>query len=129
MARKPSPAVSISSPPNESRRPLRRADQIGEENRCEHTVGRSDRTHASEELLDLVEDLVRVDEGDVIAASELDETSSSNVLCEIAALLHLSVEITGAVNDEGRALHGRQGLANVRLRVHQDEIAGTRRTQ
>jgi hypothetical protein len=54
------------------RRPSQSTDQIGEENRRENAIGRPGRTHAREELLDLVEDLVRRCRH-VVVAGQLDE--------------------------------------------------------
>ena len=43
--------------------------------------------HAGEELLDLVEDLVAVDPGQMVVPGQLDEARTRNVLSDVAALL------------------------------------------
>ena len=58
---------------SELRRALGRADEVGEENRREHAIGEMCRPSAGEELLDLVEDLIRLDERHVVVALQLDE--------------------------------------------------------
>ena len=43
--------------------------------------------HAGEELLDLVEDLVGVDPGQMVVPRQLDEARTRDVLGDVAALL------------------------------------------
>jgi len=48
----------------------RRADDVGEQQRHQHTVGTRSRPRSREELLYLVDDLVRVDIRDVIVTGQ-----------------------------------------------------------
>ena len=48
---------------------------------------------------------------------------------EVAAFLDVDVEVAGAVENERRAGDARQQLPHVGLRVHEDEVAGTRRAE
>src|SRR6266849_1073561 len=58
----------------EPHRGLGRAHEIGEDDRCEHTVGYMGRPHTGQELLDLAEKLLGLSEpGDVRISRELDE--------------------------------------------------------
>ena len=79
--------------------------------------------HAGEELLDLVDDVVRVPERHVRVARELDEPRAGDVRGDVAALLDPRVAVAEAVDDERRRLDRRQHVANVGLRVHQHEVA------
>jgi hypothetical protein len=64
-----------------------------------------------QELLDLVDDLVRVPGGDpVVRAGELDELRARDPRCEIAALCHIHVVVAPAVEDERRDADRRQHL-------------------
>src|SRR5207248_5374258 len=51
----------------------RRADDVGEEHRGEHTIGLRRAADSRQELLDLVDDLVGIDPGDVHVPWKLDE--------------------------------------------------------
>ena len=105
------------------------ADEIREEDRRQHAVGRRDRAHARQELLDLVQDLVRVEERHVVVTRELDEAGARNVRRDVPPLFHPRVQVAGSVEDERRALHAREHVADVRLRVHEDEVARARGAQ
>ena len=58
------------------------------------------RPSAGEELLDLVEDLVRLDERHVVVALQLDE--ARDPFRDVAALADVRVEVAGPVEDQGR---------------------------
>ena len=109
--------------------PLGRADEIGEEDGGQHAVGSAHGTRPGEELLDLVEDLVGVDGHEVVVACELDVARARDLLGDVAPLLDLHVEISGAVQHERRAADAREQLTDVRLRVHQDQVARAGRAQ
>jgi hypothetical protein len=145
-ARKPSPAVSSSSPgePASSRRTaswcsassaaharvaelldaLGGADEVGDEDRVSTRSRQAGRT-PGEELLDLVEDLVGVDGGRG-RPRELHEARARDRAREVARPPRRGVEVAGAVEHERRAL-ARSGAARARrLRVHEDQVAGAR---
>ena len=107
---------------------LGRSDKIGEEDRGEYSVGDTRWPHAREELLDLVDDVVRLPEGHVGVAGELDEARAGHMRGDIAALLDTRVAVADAMDDERRRLHRRQDIANVGLRIHHHKVtrrAGT----
>src|SRR5207247_6313418 len=66
---------------------LGRADEVGEQDGREHAFGDRRRLAPREELLDRVEDLVRLHVRDVILAVELDEPCTRKPLGDVAALL------------------------------------------
>ena len=149
-AKKPSPAVSISSPAkrSSSRRTtawccstrrdhaespsapsrLCRADDVGEEDRGEDPIGDRRRPGACEELLDLVQERLGVDPGQRARSGQLDQPRAGNRVCELACLLHPEQRLVRPVNDERRRLHEREGVADVGDRHRRDEVpdgAGT----
>src|SRR5438445_7527075 len=116
VARNPSPAVSTSLPLKRSSsrrtaawwasheprsvaelcRALGRADDVGEEHRRQDTVRLRPMPHAGEELLDLVEDLVGVDPGQMVVPRQLDEARTRDVLGDVAALSRSKLKLKGA---------------------------------
>ncbi|MGH2589771.1 MAG: hypothetical protein ACRDGW_03120, partial [Actinomycetota bacterium] len=88
---------------------LGRADDVGEQQRGQDPVDRRDRRRAGEELLDLVEEVVGVARPVGMAlARQLALPSSRKVLGEVASVLDPRDRIAAAVQDEHRALDGRQ---------------------
>ena len=66
---------------------LRRADDVGEENRGEHPVDVAGLAAADEELLDLVQQAAAVsDEHEMVVAAELDQAGVGDPLRQVAAL-------------------------------------------
>ena len=107
------------APVAEPRRLLGRADDVGEEDGCEHAVRLGPSAGAGQELLDLVYDLVGVPRPERVGISgQLDEFRARNLGGDPAALFHVRVAVVGAMHDERRRLDGRQDVAHVELRVH-----------
>ena len=101
---------------------LRGADDVGEEDGGEHPVGLGAVPDAGQELLDLVEDRVRVVRpGQVIDAGQLDEPGSRDLLGHVAAAADRERPIAGAVEDERRHADRWQHVADVDLGVHLEQ--------
>jgi hypothetical protein len=78
---------------------LCRPDDVGEEDGREHPVERRMRSHAGQELLDLVEDGVLVAEpGQVVGTGELDDLRAEDPFAQIAT--ELRHRFVGAMQDE-----------------------------
>ena len=150
---KPSPAVSTSmprwrassrrtsswwrveqlAPPlvAEPHRGLGRADEVGEDDRCEHAVGHVRRPDARQELFDLAEKLLGLPEPrDVRVARELDEARTRDARRDPPRLVDVDVAVADPLQHEGRHANRRQHVAHVDLRVHPQQRrrrAGARR--
>ncbi len=148
VAKKPSPAVSISRPRNarelraheavvaldeivplavaELDRLLRRADDVGEEHRREHAVDlrllpSSLGPDAVQELRDRFDDLVGVDPGRVVDPGQLDQLRAGNALSEVATVARWD-PLVDAVNEPRGHANRRQHVADVDLHVHASEL-------
>ena len=98
---------------------------VDREQRRERRLGRRRGSQRANELLDRIEDLVRIDADEVVGAVQLDEACAGNALGEVPALLDIRVDVVAAVQHERRRLHGTEHVTHVDQRVHLDE--GTRR--
>ena len=148
VAKKPSPAVSISRPRNRSSsrrtrcvvlveqlapapvaelgRALGRADDVGEEHGREHAIRLGPGPDAREELLDLVDDRVGIARPDeVLVAGELDELRARDLLRRSSVPPRRSTSRSPARwrTSVGTRIVGRT-LADVDLRVHPQERDG-----
>ena len=97
------------------------------EDRAERDWRGRHRPEVGEELLHLVEDLVRVDGDEVVRAGQLDEPRARDALGEVAALLDPAVAVTPAVHDQRGHPHRAERVADVHQRVHGDQRTYGRR--
>ena len=70
---------------------LGRAHEVGAEDRRQNPLGRRRRTCTSEELLDLVEDLIGVDGGYVVVPGELDEARPLDPRGDVSPFVHAGI--------------------------------------
>jgi archaellum biogenesis ATPase FlaH len=78
-----------------------------EKQRHQHTVGTRSGPRSREELLYLVDDLVRVDIRDVIVTDQLDEARARDAPGDVATFLYTGIDVPGPVEDERRHRHCR----------------------
>jgi hypothetical protein len=83
---------------------LSRSTPIGEEDGGEHAVRRDGCGHSGEELLDFVEDLIRVVPRNVILSAELAEAGSGNPVGDVAPFVCTRIAVSRAMEDERRTL-------------------------
>ena len=109
--------------------PRRRPDDVREEHGRENAIGLPQRADAREELLDLLQDLVRVsDERKVVLARKLDEPRSTDPLREIARALDGKRPVLGAMHDESGYGDRLEHRPDVDLRVDPCQSQGSGRT-
>ena len=102
--------------------PLRRADDVGEENRGEDAVGLRGGPRPGHELLDLVRERVDVTGGDpVVVTRQLDELRAGDSCGEIPPLLDGDVAVARPVEHERRHLDRGEDVPDVDEGVHADE--------
>ena len=96
--------------------PVGRADDVGEEDGCEHLLGLRRLAKSRQEIPHLGDDLVGdVEPGHVVLARQLDEAGSLDLLGEPASLFVGDDRILGRVEDERRHVDRRRHVANVDL--------------
>src|SRR5438034_11627083 len=95
----------------ESRVPLGRADNVGEQYGGQQPVGMRCRPDTGEKLLDLIENCVLVaDPGQVVLTGKLDELCARDPGGDGAALLDVSVQIVGPMKNKVRNPHDWQDM-------------------
>ena len=103
---------------------IRRTDDIGEQDRGEHSIRGDGLTDAGQELLDLVQDVVTVDEGEVVLSRELHVTRAFDVAREPARVLDGADLVADAMDDERRGCDRRDDFPNIDLERHAHEGDG-----
>src|SRR5581483_7051623 len=107
-----------------SRRVLGGADDVGEEHRGEHAVGPGRPPGSGEELLDLVQERIRIsEEDDVVVSGELDEHGVRHGLAEPAAHADRNDRVAHTVQEERRGLDRRRNGTYVVLPKDLSELA------
>ena len=107
----------VPAPVAEPRRVLGRADDVGEHDRRQDPVRIADAARAGDELLDLVEQRVRVaDEVDVVVAGQLDVARARYVLGQVAGVGDVDQAVAAAVHDQRRDPDRRKHRAHVDAR-------------
>ena len=100
-------------------RVLRRADDVGEHDGGEHAIVVGGRTNPGHELLNLVEDRIRIAEvRQMIDTIELHELCAGNVISQVPCVAGITEEVAPPLQDQRRHLHRRQDRANIDLGVH-----------
>ena len=106
----------VPSPVPHRRCCLRRSDDVGKQDRCEHPVGVDGRAAAGNELLDLGDDAVGVaEEGDVVNAVKPDKPGCGNASRNRASLPGIDDPVTASVQDQSGYLDMGQDTPDVDL--------------
>src|SRR5512133_3067365 len=103
---------------------IRRADDVGEQDRGEHSIRGDGLSDARQEFLDLVQDVVAVDEGKVVLSRELHVTRAFDVAREPARVLDGADLVADAMDDERRGCDRRDDVPNIDLERHAHEGDG-----
>src|SRR2546430_10727837 len=98
----------------ESRVPLRRAGNVGEEHGGQKPVRMRCRPDTGEKLLDLIDNCVLVaDPGEVVLTGKLDELCAGDPGGDVATLLDVRVQIAAPMKNKGRDPDDRQDVPHI----------------
>lgn len=109
-------------------RPLGRCDDVGEEDGGQDSVGLMGMPGAGQELLDFIQEIVRVADIDkMIFPRQLDKAGTRDLCGHEAAAVDGDQPIIAPMQDQGRHRDGRQGGGDVDLSDSHGQAARHRR--
>ena len=107
-----------------------RSHDIGEKHRSKHPVDVAGRPVSGQEFLYFIQHRILVaNPGNVGITLQFDEASARNALGNVTTFVDLDVAVVGSVHDQCRHADGREGCADVDLRVHPQQRDGRARAR